>query len=180
MMILASTNFLVAGPLPPGPDTVTVAGSVSRVSGVPFTTCVVEALPTTRPPDKDVKVTLNWPRALVTPAKGPVGTAEAPLKLVKSTVTGAPLAGSNGEPFISESMPSPRSSCTVTVKVWGWPTSLVSSGVMVMNRSPWTATLAKLNSSEMIIPCRPRLPIGVGGVTCKNTARWSLPNEAAR
>jgi len=48
--MLASTNVLTTGPLPPGPAVmVVVAGSVSRVSESPPTVSLTVALPVTWP-----------------------------------------------------------------------------------------------------------------------------------
>src|SRR5688500_15651721 len=59
ILIRASTNRLVAGPLPPGPGTVAVAGSVSRVIVTPPTVVVTEPLPITKPGVLLVNVALN-------------------------------------------------------------------------------------------------------------------------
>ena len=90
MLMRLSTNVLVAGPL--SPDT---PSPVARVSGTPLTLSVAVAFPITWPAVAEVKVTRNWPPALVVPESGVDATAFAPLVLVRVTVTPAPDAGPN-------------------------------------------------------------------------------------
>src|SRR5262249_29744577 len=61
MVMLPSTNVLIAGPVPFGPWPGTVAGLVSRVSETPPTVSVTEALPVAVPLSFDVNVTVPLP-----------------------------------------------------------------------------------------------------------------------
>ena len=70
----------------------------------------------------EVKVTANWPFALVVPVNGPAGLAAAPLLLVRVTVTVSPAAATK--------VPVAGVLLRVTVKVWGWPISLVALGAI--------------------------------------------------
>src|SRR5437660_679229 len=105
MLIRSSTKVLVAGPLSPD-----LLSPVARVSGTPLTVNVVVALPVTLPAVGEVKVTWNWPLALVVPENGPAGLGAAPLLGVSVTVTGA-LEAEDDTPSIYF--------VTVTVKVCG-------------------------------------------------------------
>src|SRR5262249_50334779 len=110
---------------------------VARGSGTPLTVNVAVALPMTWPAVADVKVTWNWPLALVVPERGVDGTALAPLVLVRVTVTLAPAAGDEPPLMIL---------LTVTVKVWGAPTAFTSSGAMLMLAST-TVTVATFDGA---------------------------------
>src|SRR5436305_13518189 len=93
MLMRASTNVLVAGPLPPGPaPTLLVAGSVSRVIVTPPKLHVTDALAVTLPADADVNVTVHWP--LVVPADAHVSLTRviaAPLDATSVTTGLVPL-----------------------------------------------------------------------------------------
>src|ERR1041385_4117495 len=101
--MFASTHVLTAGPLPPGPAPTLVAGSVSRVSVMPLTVKVADALAVVFPP-----LPLEPSAA---PHLPPVICAVAPFEFAIDVVTVAPWIG-------FRPVPSPLSDLTVTVNVW--------------------------------------------------------------
>src|SRR5437763_785777 len=124
--ILASTKVFTASP------ELGATPSVERVSVSPPTVRLTEACPVTCPAEFEVNTTVHCPLASrLSPegwASSQVEAAAfrvlvAPLELVRVTSTLPTVAATNPAP-------SPASFWTVTVKVWGWPTSLVALWAM--------------------------------------------------
>ena len=123
--MFASTNVLTASPefrpVPSVCDRDDRAGAVDRAS-------VADAWPVTLPAVGEVKMIVHWPVASVfAPASSQVLAAAfttelAPFESVSVKSTCSPAAGTN--------VPVPVSFGSVTVKVCGWPTSLVASGAI--------------------------------------------------
>src|SRR5207247_11236362 len=100
---------------------------VVRVSEMPPTLNVTEAVPVTVPPELEVKVIAHWPLALV-PDEAQVSVtfvAVAPLALVRVTAGFTPPTGCGP-------LPEPSSALTVTVKVWLSPMPFVALGAIAM------------------------------------------------
>src|SRR5262245_23193673 len=116
----ASTNRFVAGPLPPGP----ALPAVLRVRVLPLIVIVNDALPVTRPAVDDVNVTEQVPPEVpVAQVFADVWTVD-PLESVSVTVTIVPSGTASNPP------PRPRFCCAVTVKVWFSLISLTSFGAI--------------------------------------------------
>src|SRR5262249_10834374 len=131
---LASTKRLTASPVSPD-----WPSPVARVRLTPLTVNEAVAWPVTMPALGEVKVTEKWPLPSVVPDRvlPPRRVRGVPLLLLRLTVTLAPEAADE-TPLMTL--------LTVTMKVWGSPTALTSSGAMLMLAST-TLTVATLEGA---------------------------------